>query len=372
MTQRAQEDKTSQMTKEEVAEALRDAIERNDANSCLLALRILKDKGWNLNSWTFGRCVGLSWTFLQHAIMRSPGLGIIKCLVTAGADVNIARAGDKPLRDAVLCLGTPKTPGSNETQVERNQRENTPIAAFDTDAEATTKLERVRFLVEEARADLGKQGASALECALFRWNCLSPQSNALVTYLIRDCGVSPPIGDDIIRVLPEVASQQRRRVIQCLPQLEAASRSTVNIILEFLFTEPRSVLPRYKAWVHKQMPVWSKAEADRDIDHFSSLHSWYKHVKRPEVVYPCLMWGRQPSGNCGDDEPVGDRAHWWFLHQTDRGEGRAFIANEWYDRVPRDVWAVITKFPILLTRHGLDYERALPLLKAMWDELSAL
>ncbi len=358
------------LTEKEGADNLRAAIESNDVNQCTLLLRIILRKNWDINSLRFAQSAGLEWRFLQHAIIRCPGVAILRCLVQSGADANYLTA----LRDAVLWKGEPEALGEwKETFLEGETRKNTPLPQFDTEEEAVAKLQRVRYLVEEGRADLSKQGAAALDLALygcdFCWSSASPKPNALVTYLIRDCGLLPNLGHSVIRVMPDVASQQRLRVIFCLASLEQSSRLSVNLILEFLFTAPAPVLPRYKAWVQHQIPAWCEADALEDVIHFSDLHSWYKHVNRPWMVYPALMWGRQPSGNIGNTAPTDDGPHWWFFRQHDEHR-RVLIAQERYDCFPSDVWALMTKFPILLTRNGLNNVPALSSIKAMWEQLA--
>lgn len=101
-----------------------------------------------------------------------------------------------------------------------------------------------------------------------------------------------------------------------------------------------------------------------DIDYFSNLHSWYKHLNiNPDknVYYALPSKGEQIAHPCHGDSKLNTELHWKFFYNLDDISVFKEIIRLDYDRQVKLAEETCIKLASDLIKHGYNYNKLMKL-----------
>jgi hypothetical protein len=106
----------------------------------------------------------------------------------------------------------------------------------------------------------------------------------------------------------------------------------------------------------------SMPSSKKDIERYSQLHSWYKHLGDLTIAYPILMKGEEPYSNFKPhfSDVNQENFHWRIVFDYNLDEYPIYIDDVYHESIPHDILHFMKQFPIYLDRDFGSYDRAGP------------
>ena len=85
-----------------------------------------------------------------------------------------------------------------------------------------------------------------------------------------------------------------------------------------------------------------------DIERFSGLHSWYKHLGEFQIAYPLLLKGEEARYDFDTQYSDQNQSnfHWRFILSEFAENYGITINNQYYDHIPQPILQHMKKYPI--------------------------
>ena len=106
------------------------------------------------------------------------------------------------------------------------------------------------------------------------------------------------------------------------------------------------LLNEYFKYIKNNVPILPPVM--KDIERFSTLHSWYKHMGKFEIAYPLLLKGEEPRYPFEPrySDLNQSNFHWRFILSKFTKNYGITINNQHYEGIPQPILEHMKKYPI--------------------------